>query len=71
VSRKTHNNRTWFAAVVLLAVFALIATACTGDTATTIVGELRGEGQCPSTGVTAARASWFAAEVLKEYSASV
>jgi predicted dehydrogenase len=36
-----------------------------------IVGELRGEGQCPSTGVTAARASWFAAEVLKEYSASV
>ena len=37
MSRKTHNNRTWFAAVVLLAVFALIATACTGDTATTTV----------------------------------
>jgi len=36
-----------------------------------VVAELRGEGTCPSTGSTAARASWFADEVLKSYLASV
>lgn len=35
-----------------------------------VVAELRGEGRCPSPGRTAARAAWFAEQVLAEYRAT-
>jgi predicted dehydrogenase len=34
----------------------------------TIIAEMNGQGRCPSTGETAAKASWFIDEVLKNYS---